>query len=324
MIQTDLRPVVVLGANGQLGSDLCKEYASQERELVPLTRADVDVCDHDRVAHVLETLRPTTIINNTAFHRVEACEAKPADAFAVNSLAVRNLAVLANRLGSALVHLSTDYVFDGEQRDPYSERACPNPLNVYGVSKVAGESFLRQLCPRHLLIRTSGLFGLAGSSGKGGNFVETMLRLGSERGVVSVVADQIFSPTYTLDLARMIWRLEERRAQGLFHVTNGGSCSWSEFAQYIFDQASVPAEVRPVNTSSTTPSVKRPHYSVLDNKRLQADGFGLLRSWRDALDSYLKARSDTKAQAGVPAWGTDQRTTARSEDRSREEGIRKR
>lgn len=293
-------PVVLIGANGQLGSDLVRAFESNARPLVAMTRADVELRDHEQVAHVLEALHPSVIVNTAAFHKVEACETDVELALAVNSIAVRNLALVADRLGSRLVHLSTDYVFDGESDVPYTEDVAPNPINVYGTSKAAGEFFIRSLCRRHLIVRTSGLYGLAGSSGKGGNFIQTMLRRGREQGVVSVVTDQVLSPTYTLDLARLIWRLVEAEAEGLFHATNSGSCSWHEFAGSIFELSGVPAEVKPVTTASMGATVRRPHYSVLANRRLDNGGFGIMRPWREALADYLQAAGAALGQGPEP------------------------
>jgi dTDP-4-dehydrorhamnose reductase len=293
-------PVVLIGANGQLGSDLVREFESKERPLVAMTRADIELRDHEQVAEALEAVRPSVIVNTAAFHKVEACEADVEQAFAVNCIAVRNLALVADRLGSRLVHLSTDYVFDGESDVPYTDEAAPNPINAYGTSKAAGEFFIRGLCRRHLIVRTSGLYGLAGSSGKGGNFIQTMLKLGRQQGVVSVVTDQVLSPTYTLDLARLIWRLVEADSQGLFHATNSGSCSWYEFARTIFELSGVPAEVRPVTTASMGAAVRRPRYSVLANGELENAGFGVMRPWREALADYLQAAGAAVSQGPAP------------------------
>ena len=299
--------VMLIGANGQLGSDLSREIQSGPHDLVPLNRTDMDIRDHEHVADLLASLQPHVILNTAAFHKVEACELDAEQAFAVNSIAIRNLAIAANRIGAYLVHVSTDYVFDGEAGVPYPEEAMPNPVNVYGVSKAAGEFFVRSLCRRHLIIRTSGLYGIAGSSGKGGNFVQTMLRHGRDKGVVSVVTDQVLSPTYTFDLARTIRRLAETDAQGLYHVTNTGSCSWYEFAKAVFEVSGMQAEVRPIDTaaSGSTASgstVRRPAYSVLANRRLEREGYEPLPTWSAALKHYLHAvagMEPSPVQAGV-------------------------
>ena len=294
--------VMLIGANGQLGSDLSREIQSGPHDLVPLKRTDMDIRDHEHVADLLASLRPHVILNTAAFHKVEACEEDAEQAFAVNCIAVRNLAIAADRIGAYLVHVSTDYVFDGEGRVPYPEEATPNPVNVYGVSKAAGEFFVRSLCRRHLIIRTSGLYGIAGSSGKGGNFVQTMLRHGRDKGVVSVVTDQVLSPTYTFDLARTIRRLAETEAQGLYHVTNTGSCSWYEFAKAVFEVSGMQAEVRPIDTAASGSTVRRPAYSVLANRRLEREGYEPLPTWSAALKHYLHAvagMEPSPVQAGV-------------------------
>jgi dTDP-4-dehydrorhamnose reductase len=282
------RPTVLIGANGQLGSDLARG-AGSKRRLVALCRADLELRDHDQVARTLEAIRPAVIVNTAAFHKVEACETDVEQAFNVNCVAVRNLAQVANSLEARLVHMSTDYVFDGESDVPYAEGAAPNPINAYGNSKVAGEFFVRNICRHHLIIRTSGLYGVAGSSGKGGNFVQTMLKLGRERGRVSVVRDQVLSPTYTYDLANMIWALVDAQAEGLFHVTNRGSCSWFEFARAIFELSGMSVDIQPVTTDEMGGTVRRPRSSVLANARLESSGFELLRPWHEALANYLEA-----------------------------------
>jgi len=241
--------VAVLGASGQLGSDLSQEIDAAGFERVTWSHAELDICDHAGVAKRLRSSRPSVIINLAAFHQLDRCEADPGRAFDVNCHAVHNLAEVAEELQVQLVHISTDYVFGGDQTAPYNERSAPNPLQVYGVSKLAGEYFVRQRCRRHMLVRTSGLYGTRGSSGKGGNFVETMLRLG-QSGRVSVVTDQVLSPTNTQDLSAMIVRLVRAGATGLFHVTSSGSCSWFEFAQRIFALSGLPVDVVPIPTLS--------------------------------------------------------------------------
>jgi dTDP-4-dehydrorhamnose reductase len=294
-----LGPLVVIGANGQLGTDLIPALGALDRDVVALKRTDFDVRNHEQAARVLEAVKPDVIINTSAFHKVEACEEDPEQAFAVNAIAVRNLAIVAERIGASLVQLSTDYVYGGSKGTPYDEESVPDPVNVYGASKAAGEFFVRSICSRHLIVRTSGLYGTAGSSGKGGNFVQTMLRLGRERGTVSVVDDQELSPTFTGDLAGMIGRLVQGQAQSLFHVTSGGSCSWYEFAQGIFEAAGMTVEVIPIKTSSTGAKVCRPSYSVLSNRRLELEGFGQMRSWREALAAYLGSSNSIQRQATV-------------------------
>jgi len=280
--------ILLIGANGQLGSDL-RRGAAPGREVTAITRQELDITDHRRVAGMLRETRPDVIVNTAAFINVETSEVEVDAAFAVNAVAVRNLAVAADAIGACLVHISTDYVFDGARRVPYTEQAPTGPLNVYGNSKLAGEFFVRALCRRHLIVRSSGLYGLAGSSGKGGNFVRTMLRLGKEKGEVSVVTDQVLTPTYTKDLAEMTWRLVDGGAQGVMHVTNSGSCTWSEFARAIFELSGMDVAVHPTDSASVGLKARRPAYSVLDNTRLEREGYGAMRPWREALAGHLQA-----------------------------------
>ena len=284
--------VVILGANGQLGTDLCREFGQPGTELAQFTHQDLEVRDHSDVAHTLSSNKPDVVINTVAMTNVEACEESVELAFAVNCHAVRNLADVCNRLGARLVHLSTDYVFGGEQNTPYRTDAPLNPLNVYGASKAAGEDSVRSGCPKHLLVRTSGLYGLAGASGGGGNFVETMLRLGHETGTARVVTDQVLSPTYTRDLAQVVRQLVGLQAEGVFHVTNSGCCSWYEFARAIFDIWDPTVDVQPTTSAAFGSKVRRPSYSVLDNDRLREEGIPALRPWRQALEAYLEARKE--------------------------------
>src|SRR5579859_3810344 len=281
-------PIVLIGASGQLGTDLQREFPLS-RELVPLTHSQLDILQPTRVAAVLDELRPEVIVNTAAFVNVELCEVEVDAAFAVNAHAVRNLALHADRIGAYLVHISTDYVFDGAAHVPYGEDAPAAPLNVYGRSKLEGESHVRSVCRRHLIVRSSGLYGVAGSSGKGGNFVRTMLRLGRERGEVSVVTDQVLTPTNTKDLAEMTWRLVDGGAQGVVHVTNSGSCTWNEFARAIFELSGMNVAVHPTDSASVGSQARRPAYSVLSNARLEREGYGAMRPWREALAGHLQA-----------------------------------
>jgi dTDP-4-dehydrorhamnose reductase len=280
-----LKGVVVIGANGQLGHDLVKRL--HDWELIPLTRKEVDLCDFVQTRRTLTAAKPALVINTAAFTRVDECEDGADQAFAVNTYAVRNLAQICAELDSVLMHLSTDYVFGGEQRTPYIEADSPNPLNVYGVSKLAGEYFVRNICPKHFVMRTSGLYGVMGSSGKGGNFVETLLRLSREGKPIRVVDDQVLTPTYTHDLARQIKALAQTDAHGLYHMTNGGQCSWYEFASTIFELLGVKPDFGPTTTAAYGAKARRPAYSVLAHANLRHVGLDDLRPWPEALAAYL-------------------------------------
>jgi dTDP-4-dehydrorhamnose reductase len=286
-----MRHVAILGANGQLGTDL--RAALCELRVTGLTHAELDVCNTVRARELIGTLRPDVVINTTAFHKVDICEDEPAMSFAVNASAVYELARLARDLGSTLIHFSSDYVFDGRARSPYSEEALPGPINVYGVSKLAGEHLVRRFCPHHYVIRTTGLYGVAGTSGKGGNFVETMIRLGRSGNPVRVVADQVVTPTATADLAAAVAALVEKDGQvpyGLYHVTSRGQCSWYEFARAIFERCAMPVDLTPITTAESGAKATRPAYSVLDHRHWIRAGLQELRPWHEALDDYLRAK----------------------------------
>lgn len=282
--------ILIIGATGQLGSDLAKILAD-DCDLVPLSHADLDVCDFVYTRNVLTDAEPDIVINTAAFHRVDDCEEQPEKAFWVNAYAVRKLAQVCAEIDCVLVHLSTDYVFAGEKREPYAEDDVPNPLNVYGVSKLAGEYFVRHICPKHFVIRTSGLYGVAGASGKGGNFVETMIRLAREGKPIRVVDDQVLTPTYTQELAHKLKELLQTEAYGLYHMTNGGQCSWYEFAGKIFELLDMEPDFAPTTSAEFGAKARRPAYSVLAHHRLRQLGLDDLRPWPEALKAYFDEKS---------------------------------
>jgi dTDP-4-dehydrorhamnose reductase len=282
--------VVIIGANGQLGADLRRVLAAQKIAAVPLTHADIDVSNSDQVDRVLESIRPDAVISTAAFHKVEQCEKEPVPSFSVNAIGPRNLALVCSRIDAVLVHFSTDYVFDGGRRQPYSESDLPRPLNVYGVSKLAGECTVPFTWARHFVVRTCGLYGVAGSSGKGGNFVETMLKKAAEGAPIRVVNDQILTPTFTGDLAEAVIRLVHTDAYGLYHISAEGQCSWYEFARKIFELANLAADLKAVSTREFPSPVQRPAYSVLSKQKLRGLGISMPQ-WEDGLARYLAVRT---------------------------------
>jgi dTDP-4-dehydrorhamnose reductase len=242
---------------------------------------------------LLESLRPDVVINCAAYNLVDRAESDPDAAFAVNTWAVRNLALVCRDLDCLLVHFSTDYVFglDTNRCTPWRETDAPGPVSVYGLSKLAGEHLVRALCPRYLVLRTCGLYGPPGSGGKRGNFVETMLRLAGQGQPLRVVNDQLCTPSYTLDVVTALLALLERQQVGLFHLTNEGSCSWYEFARSIFEMQGVRVELAPISSTMYGAPARRPAFSVLDNSARQALGMPALRPWREALAAYLGTRA---------------------------------
>jgi len=283
--------VLVTGAAGQLGTDLCE--ALRDSELIPLTHKDIEIGDIDSVKQAFNQYKPDIIINTAAYVRVDDCEDEKEKAFQVNALGARNVAIAAQELGARLVHISSDYVFGGEaelRTTPYTEFETSIPLSVYGKSKLAGENLVRHSCLRHFIVRASALFGVAGSSGKGGNFIETMLRLAGERERLKVVNDQVFSPTYTRDLAQKIAQLITTEYYGIFHITNRGVCSWYEFTAEILRLAGIETPIIPITSEQYPQKARRPRYSVLDNYHLRLLGMDDMRPWQEALKDYLAAR----------------------------------
>jgi len=275
-------PVLIIGSGGQLGRELVKVFGDRA---VPLDLPALDIRDPEGLGKILESRRPDAVINTAAFHNVPGCEKDPERAFALNVLGVRNLRDACRKNGARLVHISTDYVFDGAKEGPYTEEDVPNPLNLYGVTKLAGEFFARQV-PVHYVIRISSLFGIGGSLGKGGaNFVKLMLQAARTKDSVAVSSNIRSSPTYAPDAAAEIRRiLEDAPAPGVFHVTNAGGCSWYEFAREIFRRTG--ARIR-LDERIETPELEGGLRRPLDTE-LRSIKRPPLRPWQEALDLYLK------------------------------------
>jgi dTDP-4-dehydrorhamnose reductase len=253
---------------------------------------DLDVVDESSVGSAIDSLKPDWVLNTAAFHRVDDCEADPTSTFAVNALGALNVARAAADAGSGVVFYSSDYVFGGEERErnhPYEEGDSPAPLSVYGTSKVAGEQLVMQANAKHLVVRSAGLYGTA-TSRKGWTFPELMLNKARTEGIVRVVTDQVLSPTFTADLALKTRELIEQDAVGLFHLTNAGECSWFEFARGVFDLAGVEAEMEPIDSAQLQQRARRPPYSALTTTRLEGVGLSPMRSWKEALNDYLRTK----------------------------------
>lgn len=287
--------IAVLGAAGQLGRDLCPRLAVLG-EVVPLSRADIDLARHETIAPALYALRPDTFVNCAAYNFVDKAETELDVVSAVNASGVGDLARHCRNIGAKLVHFSTDYVFgrDRARITPYTETDEPGPLSYYGACKADGETFVLYT-PNHLVIRTCGLYGVWGSGGKGGNFVETMLRAAGQGKPLRVVNDQRCTPTYTADVADATVALIQRQASGLFHVVNSDDCTWYEFATEIFRQSDLKPDLAPIPTAERNDPAPRPAYSVLSTAKLASVLGSPLRSWRDALAAYLAERRNKRA-----------------------------
>ena len=281
--------VVVIGSSGQLGQDLVRVFG---QDAVGFTHQDLDVTDEASVSSAIASLRPDWVLNTAAFHRVDDCELDPTSTFAVNAVGALNVARAAADAGSGVVFFSTDYVFGGEERErnhPYVEGDRPQPLSVYGTSKVAGEQVVMQANAWHIVVRSAGLYGTA-TSRKGWTFPELMLNKARTDGFVRVVTDQVLSPTFTADLALKTKELIEHGATGLFHLTNDGECSWFEFARGAFDLAGVDVKMEPIDSEQFQQRARRPPYSALTTARLETVGLKPMRPWEEALRDYLQTK----------------------------------
>ncbi len=286
--------IAVIGADGQLGSDIVAACRADGREVVPLTISQMDIADSGQVQRTLAEIGADVLVNTAAMHQVEKCEADPLKAFAVNALGVRHLALAVQAARARLIHISTDYVFSGAKMEPYLESDCPLPLNAYGNSKLAGELFVRTLAEKHYVIRVSGLYGKNPCLEKGGlNFVDLMLKLSRERSEIRVVDDEVLTPTATVDVARQILHMLDRQAaDGLYHATAEGSCSWYGFAREIFRLSKSPVTLNKAAPGEFPAKVPRPRYSVLENASLKKQKLNVMPPWQDALRKYLKEKHD--------------------------------
>jgi len=280
--------IAIIGSNGQLGSDVVREFSENSDEVDVLTHADLEVEDFQSVRTALLRLDPQVVVNTAALHDVEVCEREPEKAFNANALGPRNVALVARELEAVFMHVSTDYVFDGNSSTPYEEADLPRPLNCYGNTKLAGEYFVRCTSEKHFVLRTSGLFGKSPCRGKRSpNFVELMLKLARERGEVRVVNDEMVSPTSTTELARQIVALSRSQRYGLYHATAEGSCSWYEFAREIFELTGTRVALKVASANEFPAKVPRPRYSVLENRALKLAGLNTFLPWQDGLRDYL-------------------------------------
>jgi dTDP-4-dehydrorhamnose reductase len=284
--------IAVIGSNGQLGSDVASAFARNGDEVDRITHADMELADYDSVLRRLQQVEPDLVVNTAAMHHVENCEREPERAFAVNGHGVRNLAAVSRGVGAALMHVSTDYVFDGAKGSPYEETDAPLPLNVYGNSKLAGEYFVRSSIERHFVLRVSAIYGDNLCRAKGGlNFIELMLKLARERGEVRVVDSEFVTPTPTKQIAKQMVVLSRSNCYGLYHATAEGSCSWHEFAREIFARTGTKVSLKVAGPDEFPAKVARPRYSVLENHALKAQGLDVFGSWQDGLQEYLEQRA---------------------------------
>ena len=278
------RFVAIIGSTGQLGSDISETFGNLA---LPLSHDEIEVKDVNSCRRVLKSIDADTVINCAAYVKVDDSEDHPDEAFMVNAIGARNVALICNERQMKNVYISTDFVFDDNKKEPYQEDDPPNPINIYGLSKYAGEILTRNYCTKFYIIRSASLYGIKGARGKGGNFVDWMVEKATNNEPIKVVDDVVMSPTYAKDAAEMIKNiLEKELPYGIYHVTNHGYCSWFDFAKKILEFLDIDAKLFPINSDELNRKAKRPKFSALESSKL--NGFGLrLRNWEDALKDYL-------------------------------------
>jgi len=282
-----MKKVLVVGALGMLGHDLVKVFA-RGYEVIGVDKEEIDITRQGATIKMVKEIAPAVVINAAGYTDVDGCEKKMRKAFAVNGEGARNLAKGCRDNGAKLVYISTDYIFDGEKKTPYREGDTPNPLNIYGESKLMGERYIEGLLDNYLIVRTQWLYGQHGR-----NFVETILALARERDIIEVVHDQKGSPTYTADLSKAIAALVRKDLKGTFHVCNKGSCSWYDFALESLQLAGVSGvKIVPVSSTDLNRPAKRPLYSVFNCQRLQQEAGIEMRPWQEALKDYFSRRGN--------------------------------
>lgn len=273
---------MIIGVNGQLGHDAVK-LLSPYHKIVGLDKDTLDITNFIELQNRITEIRPEVIINCAGYTNVDDCEINYESAYNTNAQGCYNLALIAKKYDCILVHISTDYVFDGEKDEPYIESDLPNPINIYGSSKLLGENIITTISPKYFILRTSWLYGTHGK-----NFVKTILKLSETKEVISVVNDQIGTPTYTIDLINVISKLIKTNAYGIYHISNEGRCSWYEFAEKIIKLTNKETTIIPITTNQSKRKADRPHYSVLENSMLKHRFGYTLRNWEEALTEFLK------------------------------------
>ena len=290
---SNLLKVALIGANGQLGSDIFSHFSAQSDhyQITPLIRANIDITDPEAVQTVLTSQKFDVVINCAAYIRVDDCEQEVETAFQVNAIGTLNVARACHQIEAHCVYISTDYVFCGDRSEPYAELDVTCPINIYGTSKLTGEYLVRQTAPKSLILRISSVFGKAGASGKGGNFVETMIKKATAGDPLKVVNDIFMSPTYTYDAARLLDDLVKTGATGIIHGANADSCSWHEFASAALSLANISHPIESIPAAAFPTKATRPINSALISDRLSDLTTFKMRPWQEALAAYIKFRN---------------------------------
>ena len=275
--------VLVTGVNGQLGYDVVKELEKRRHEAIGVDREEMDLTSTEQIKECIENINPEAIIHCAAYTAVDKAEDEEDLCRRVNATATKDIAECAKELDIPMIYISTDYVFDGTKEGEYTEEDTPNPINVYGKTKYEGELYVQKLLDKYYIVRISWVFGENGN-----NFIDTMLRLSKERDSLNVINDQVGSPTYTKDVSRLLVDMIETDKYGIYHATNGGYCTWYEFAKEIFRIANIDIEVNPINTSEYPTKAARPLNSKVSKDKLKTNRFMSLRSWKDSLNDYIE------------------------------------
>ena len=285
-----MEKIAIIGANGQLGSDVYLSLKDNYK-IFPLLHKDIEITQRDSSNSCLSKIHPDIIVNTAAFHDLNACEKYPEKAFLVNGIGPRNLSIWCKENDCILVHISTDYVFDGEKNKPYLENDCTRPLNTYGITKLVGEFYISSILERNIIIRTTGLYGTHVCRGKSSkNFVEKFLELIENKEIVEFGGQEICTPTFTENLAEQIKIIIKTNEFGIFHATSEGSCSWFEFGKEIIKQMKSKTKLIKRERKESASDIIRPKYTVLENKYLNDLGINKMLDWKVALSEYLKRR----------------------------------
>ena len=280
-----MKSVAIIGSAGQLGSDIRDQFLKNKWEVISLEHTDIQIENINSVHEVFKSIKPNFVISTAAFHKVDQCETEIEKAWSINARGISNVTAVGLSSGFRTVYISTDYVFDGSKGKEYLEVDPVSPINVYGQSKAAGELALQSSSDKNLILRVSSLFGKTGSGGKGGNFIEAIIKKAKLGEAINVVNDIYMSPTYTMDASELTYSIVENDCNGIFHVNNEGSISWYEFAKKILDELNINCHIEPVTTESNS-ALKRPKNSSMNaNKSKSISGRGY--PWEDAVSRYL-------------------------------------
>jgi len=274
--------ILIIASKGMLAFDLISQLKNQGIEPICFAKDEIDITIENQIIEKISSIKPEIIINCAAYTNVDLAESNIEKAYEVNAEGVKNLALLCKKIDIPLVHISTDYIFDGRKNSPYLETDKTNPLNIYGKSKLKGEEYITQMLDKYYIVRTSWLYGKNGK-----NFVETIIKLGLENNEVKVVDDQMGSPTWTVDLSKAILFIIENAPYGTYQVTNSNTCTWRDFAEYIFKIKNINTKILPVTTDDFPRPALRPRYSVMSNKKVNELSF-FMPTWQESVENYLK------------------------------------